>query len=373
MNITTSQWNLSDALNKLQSITPHRAATPIMNNVLLNATEEGLYCTATNGEISLRILVEGLLNEPGKITVPCKKMSALIKTIESDQVELHTTSNDRLRIESGKGKYSFGGQPADEFSNMPTGDREDFRIPAGILRTAFIDTDFAASTEEVRYFLNGVALTFGNEKIEFVACDGKQVALSIYHTKDVEEIPQVVVPLRSTQEIKKAFTEDEDISVCVEDKYLVFFTDTYQFSTRRVSLEGNSYPNYWQFIEFEKENAVIINKDQLQKAIRRISLFAKSENNGIELKINEDEDVLDISAKTDGDLLDMSYDGSESIDISSKTSNFGFKVNSKYLNDVLNHLNCEEAIINLSPDGTRITVQCPDNDDQIYTIALLNQ
>ena len=374
MKITIAQWDLADALNKLQSITPHRTPTPILNNVLLDATEDGLFCTATNGEISLRILIQGLLDEPGRITVHCKRLAALIKTLEDDQVELNSTSNDRLKIKSGKGKYTFGGQSADEFFDMPTGNREDFSIPAGNLRTVLVDTDFAASTEEARYFLNGVALTFGNDKIEFAACDGKQVALSVYHSKGVEELPQLVLPLRSSQEIKKAFTEDEDISVCVEDKYLVFFTGTHQFSTRKVSLEGNSYPNYWQFIEFEKDKVVVANKEQLEKAIKRISLFAKSDNSGISLEVNEEENVLDVSAKTDSDLLDMSYDGYEPVEISSKTSSdLSFKVNSKYLRDVLSHLYSEEVIISLAPDGTRITLQCPDNEDQIYTIALLNQ
>ena len=373
MRITTAQWDLADALQKLQSITPHRTPTPILNNVLLDATDDGLFCTATNGEISLRILIEGLLDEPGRITVHCKRLAALIKTLESDQVELNATSNDRLKIKSGKGKYTFGGQSADEFFDMPTGNREDFRIPAGNLRTVLIDTDFAASTEEARYFLNGVAFTFGNDKIEFAACDGKQVALSVYHCEGIEEMPQLVLPLRSSQEIKKAFTEDEEISVCVEDKYLVFFTDTYQFSTRKVSLESNSYPNYWQFIEFENDKVVVANKEQLEKAIKRISLFAKSDNSGISLEVNQEENVLDVSAKTDSDLLDMSYDGYEPVEISGNTSDLSFKVNSKYLRDVLSHLYCEEVIISLAPDGTRITVQCPDNDDQLYTIALLNQ
>ena len=370
MKITIAQWDLADALNKLQSVTPHKTPTPILNNVLLDATEDGLFCTATNGEISLRILISGLLEESGRITVPCKRLAALIKTLDDDQVELHATSNDRLKVSSGKGKYTFGGESADEFFDMPIGSREDFSIPSGNLRTVFIDTDFAASNEESRHNLNGVSLVFGNDKIEFAACDSKQVALSVYHSKDIEEIPQLVVPLRSTQEIKKAFTEDEDISVCVEDKYLVFFTNTYQFSTRKVSLVNNPYPNYWQFIDFDKKDTIIVNKEHLEKAIKRISLFSKSIDHGIKLEVNDEEDILHVSAKTDGDLLDQSYDGYEPVELTSKTSALRFKISSKYLSNILNHLYSEEVVISLAPEGNRITVQSPDNEDQLYTVAL---
>ena len=68
----------------------------------------------------------------------------------------------------------------------------------------------------------------------------------------------------------------------------------------------------------------------------------------------------------------MSYEGNELVDISEKTSAFGFRINSKYLTNALNHLNCEEVIILVAPDGSRVSLKCPDNDNQQYAIALLN-
>ena len=369
MKITVAQWDLADVLQKLQSITPHRPQQAILKNVLLNATDEGLYCTATDLEISLRVLIEGLLDEPGQITVDCKRLATLIKTLDSDQVELNATSNDRLRIKSGKGKYTFGGLSADEFLKISTETEKNFSIPAGNLRTALIDTDFAAATEEVRYFLNGVAFTFKDNKIEFAATDAAQVALSVYHSKDINEMPQVVIPLKACQGIKKTFTEDKDISVSVNESNLTLFTDTHQFSTRTVDLAGNTFPNYWRFIDFEKADAVVVNKDQLEKAIQRISLFSQTTNYGIQLAINED--ALNVSANTIGEISSVEYEGSEPVEISSKTSEFEFMVNSKMLSNILSRFHCEEIVITTAESKDRISIQCPDNDDQSYTLGLL--
>ena len=367
MKITVAQWDLSNALQKLQAVIPARTPTEILQNVLLEATSQGLYCTAANGEIATKILVEGLLEEPGKITVNCRKLAALVRSLDEDQVDLKATANDRLQILSGKGRYTFGGLDADEFYAMPSSDKVAFKMESGALRAALIDTDFVASTEEVRYMLNGVCLTFGDDNIEFAGCDGRQFAVSIYETDLDGELEQIVIPLRSCQEIKRVFTNDEELSVSVEKSYLVFSTNTYQFSTRKVDLTSSPYPDYWKFVKFDDKDVVLANKEQLQKAIQRISIFAKDDNHGIDITVNEEEDSLDVKAES------SEHDGHESVDISSRTANLDFRVNSKYLSGILSHLSCEDVMIVLSPDKTRITLKCPDNENQIYTVALLRR
>ena len=367
MKITVDQKELAGALQKLQSITPHRTTLPILENVLLEVRDDGLHCTATNGEISTKVLLwtNGEEKETGSITVNCKKLANLVKALSGDEVELRTTSSDRLLVLSGTGRYTFGGLNADEFPDMPVAEKEDFAIPSGNLRAALIDTDFAASREEVRYTLNGVALSFFEDKIEFAACDGRMFAVATYNTKIDREIPQIVIPLRSCQEIKKIFTDDEDILVAVEKNYLVFYTQTYQFSTRRVELGEDGYPKYWPIIKFEDEKVVLANKEQLLKAIQRIGLFSKDDSHGISLTVNDVENTLDVTAQT------MEYDGHESVEISDKTAVIDFKINSEFLSSALNHLDCDDVIISLAPDGLRITLKCPDQENQLYTIALL--
>ena len=371
MKITVDQKELSGALQKLQSITPHRTLLPILENVLLDVTEEGLYCTATNLENTTRILLwsHGEIEETGSITVNCRKLANLVKALDSDEVQLKTTSNDRLVVLSGDGKYTFGGISADEFPDIPTAESEDFTIPAGNLRAALIDTDFAASREEVRYSLNGVALTFSENQIEFAACDSRLFAVVKYHTNIDKEIEQLVIPLKSCQEIKKVFTDDEEIFVSVEGSMLVFFTQTYQFCAKRIDLGEGGYPNYLPIVNFEDKDVVLAHREQLLKAIQRIGLFSKEGSYEISLKVNDTDNRLDVIASN----KEGGYDGHESVKISEKTAVLDFKVNSKFLSDVLNHLSCKFVMISMGPCGQRINLKCPDNEDHLYTIALIRE
>lgn len=373
MKITVDQKELAIALQKLQSIAPNRTALPILENVLLDVTEEGLYCTATNLENTTRILLwsHGEIEETGSITVNCRKLANLVKALDGNEVELKTTSNDRLVVLSGDGKYTFGGIPPDEFPNIPTAESEDFIIPAGNLRAALIDTDFAASREEVRYILSGVALTFSENKIEFAACDSRLFAVATYHTKLENEIEQIVIPLKSCQEIKKVFTDDEDISVSIEGSVLVFYTQTYQFCAKKVELGEGGYPNYWQIVDFEHKDIVLAHREQLLKAIQRIGLFAKDGSYEISLKVDNENKNLNVGASN----KEGGYNGHELVKISknSDPAPLSFKINSKFLSDTLNHLSCKFVMISMGPCGQRITLKSPDNDDQLYTIALIRE
>ena len=367
MKTTICQIELAQALQKLCSLTPNRSAVPIWQNVLLDAVDNGLYCTTTNGEISTKILVDGKTEKHGRITVNCKKLYFLIKELDTKEVDLITTGANRLQILSGKGKYTFGGLDADEFPEMPLVDQDEpaFIIPAGNLKAALIDTDFAASHEEVRYLLHGVSLKFYKDKIEFAGCDGKMFAVATYRTKIDKEIEQMVIPLRSCQEIKKIFSEDEDIFVFVEGENLVLFTNAYQFFSRKIELAKEGYPDYWKVINFMNEKVVLANKDQLFKAVRRVGQFTRDSGSGVTISVDEDENALKVTDQ------DESYDSQEFVNISSKTENLKFRVNALFLLSVLKHLDCDDVMISMAPNNNRITLKCPDKDNQIYTIALL--
>lgn len=367
MRVTVDQIDLSNTLQKLQSITPVRTADQmsILQNVLLEATKKGLYCTTTNGEVASRVYIDAIVEEEGKTTTPCRGFAKLAKTLNrSNQVELELLSNDRLQVLSGKGKYKLPCLDAEEFMKMPNSKNITFRIPSGILRAALEDTIFAASTEEVRYILNGVCLTFKDGTIEFAATDVKKVAVTVYDADFEGEVNQIVIPLKACNEIRNIFTNDEEIAVCVEDSFLTFSTDTYHFFARTVSSSNSSYPNYNQLFAFEDEKVVLANKDQLEAAIKRVSSI-KQDSYTINLLVNEEENTLDVSAQT-GD-----YDFYEQVDLDGKTANLDFQVNFKFLSDVLEHLNCENIMISMAPDNHRIALKCADNKNQYYMIALV--
>ena len=169
------------------------------------------------------------------------------------------------------------------FRRYQAGSNLAFKIPSGNLRAALVDTDFAASTEEVRQMLNGVCLTFkDNDKIEFAACDGRQVAVSIYETKSDESLGEIIIPLRASREIVKVFTDDEDISVFMEEANIIFSTGSYQIVSRKIDQDA-PYPNYWRFIGFDHKDVMLINREQLQKSLQRIALFAKGDTAGVDI------------------------------------------------------------------------------------------
>lgn len=376
MKITVSQWDLADALQKLQSVVPVRSQKPIFQNVYLEATDNGLYCTAMNNinGIATRILLQGLVEAPGGLTVNCRKLASLVKLLEQEQVSLEAVTSDRIQILSGKGKYKLSGLPADEFPKIPSGSNLAFTIPSGNLRAALVDTDFAASTDDVRQMLNGVCLTFKDNKIEFAACDGHQVAVSVYETKSDESLGEIIIPLRASREIVKVFTDDEDISVFLEESNIIFSTGSYQIVSRKIDQDA-PYPNYWRFIGFDHKDVMLVNREQLQKSLQRIALFAKGDAAGVDLIVNEAENILEVKSELERSDDNEMYDGDgiETIEITERTAALDFRISSKILSDILKRLSCKDVMISMAPENNRVALKSPDNDNQVYTLALVRR
>ena len=157
MELTFERDALLDVLQVLQGVASGRTALPILSNVLIRAEGDTIECMATDLEVGIRMKVEGAVKEEGAITVSAKKLGDIVKELPADKpIDLVTTANDRVEITCGDGVYKIIGLPDEEFPQLPSIEGEAMSIGGETLRDVIQKTEFAASTEEVRYFLNGL-------------------------------------------------------------------------------------------------------------------------------------------------------------------------------------------------------------------------
>ena len=161
MELTFERDDLLSALQVLQGVASGRNTLPILSNVLIRAEGDTIECIATDLEIGIRMKVEGGITEDGGITVSAKKLGDIVKELPSDKpVNLVTTANDRVEITCGDGVYKIIGMSDEEFPQLPSVEGNAVSIGGETLRDVLQKTEFAASTEEVRYFLNGLYFNF---------------------------------------------------------------------------------------------------------------------------------------------------------------------------------------------------------------------
>ena len=179
MELTFEKEDLLQALQVLQGVASGRTTLPILSNVLIQAADGKIECIATDLEVGIKIKVEGVIQEDGGITVSAKKLADIVKELpENKRIHLTTTANDRVEITCGDGVYKIIGLPDEEFPQLPSVDGDSLTIDGETLRSVLHKTEFAAATEDVRYFLNGLYFNFLPDGMEVVATDMRWLALA---------------------------------------------------------------------------------------------------------------------------------------------------------------------------------------------------
>lgn len=343
MELTFQKEPLLHSLQVLQGVASGRNTLPILSNVLIRAEAGNIECIATDLEVGIRVKVDGAIQEEGAITVSAKKLADIVKELPAEDIRLTTTANDRVELECGNGVYKIIGLPDEEFPQLPSVDGEALNIDGETLRGVLAKTEFAASTEEVRYFLNGLYFNLLEERTEVVATDGRQLALAHFDPLTPPEgVTGFIVPLKAVREIAKTFASSDSVNVSIFENQILFSDEHATLTTRLV--EGE-YPKYEKIIPEPEatEGRTVLNREAMLRATRRVSLLSNPKNYSVCLEINEEEPNIRISAKTP-----ELGEAHETVGVESCTKSVRIGFDARLLMEALAHIDAENIQLEFS-------------------------
>ena len=337
MELTFEKDDLLHSLQVLQGVASGRTTLPILSNVLIQATDGKIECIATDLEVGIKLKVEGTIQEDGAITVSAKKLADIVKELPADElIHFATTANDRVEITCGSGVYKIIGLPDEEFPQLPSVDGDSLTLDGDILRDLLHKTEFTAATEDVRYFLNGLYFNFLPDKTEVVATDMRWLSLANCEPlTPSESIKGFIVPLKAVKEIARTFAESDSVQISIFENQILFADGNATLTTRLV--EGD-YPPYQKIIPDAMEGSVIVSKEQMLHATRRVALLSNPKNYAIALEINTEQ--VQISAKTPE--LGEAY---EPVPVASGTGRIRIGIDARLLIGTLGHIETESMAI----------------------------
>ena len=337
MKLTFEKDDLLHTLQVLQSVASGRTTLPILSNVLIQAADGKIECIATDLEVGIKIKVEGIIQEDGAITISAKKLADIVKELpENKPIHLVTTANDRVEITCGDGVYKIIGLSDEEFPQLPAIDGDSLTIDGETLRNILHKTEFAAATEDVRYFLNGLYFNFLPDRLEVVATDMRW--LSLTHCEPLmssENVKGFIVPLKAVKEIARTFVESDEVQISIFENQILFADENATLTTRLV--EGD-YPPYQKIIPESTEGRAVVSKERMLHATRRVALLSNPKNYAIALEI--DTEQVQISAKTPE--LGEAY---EPVPVESSTKRIRIGIDARLLIGTLSHIEAESIAI----------------------------
>ena len=241
-----------------------------------------------------------------------------------------------LRLTCGNGVYKIIGLPDEEFPQLPSVDGDSLTLDGDILRDLLHKTEFTAATEDVRYFLNGLYFNFLPDKTEVVATDMRWLSLANCEPlTSSENVKGFIVPLKAVKEIARTFAESDSVQISIFENQILFADGNATLTTRLV--EGD-YPPYQKIIPDAMEGSVIVAKEQMLHATRRVALLSNPKNYAIALEINTEQ--VQISAKTPE--LGEAY---EPVPVESGTGRIRIGIDARLLIGTLGHIETESMAI----------------------------
>ncbi len=366
MRVTCSQKDFNFALDVVgKAITPNNTL-PVLNNILIKAAGKKLYFSATNLEIAINFSISADVVNEGAVTVPAKLIAGYVGLLEDDKVELKLEEGFVLHLKTKTSETRIKGISSDEFPVIPKVEKEStFTIPASDLAETIEDTIFAAAITPTRPVLCGVYINIEKDFVKMVATDSYRLAeKKLKLEKKAEKPIECIIPVRTLLELGRILSlkyEKEPVTVYVSKNQILFVLDSVELTSRLI--EGK-YPEYEKIIPKATRTKFDVSTDRLSNATKRVSLFARENNNSIRL-----------TATNDGKLLittDETRVGEEKAAVEIKMSGENNKValNSQYLLDALNHIK-ENVIIEMDEKLTPVIVRPQKREDLLYIIMPL--
>jgi DNA polymerase-3 subunit beta len=349
MELTFEKDDLLHSLQVLQGVASGRTTLPILSNVLIQAADGKIECIATDLEVGIKIKVEGAIQEDGGITVSAKKLADIVKELPEDKpIHFATTANDRVEITCGNGVYKIIGLPDEEFPQLPSVDGDSLTIDGPILRDLLHKTEFAAATEDVRYFLNGLYFNFLPDKTEVVATDMRWLSLVRCELlTSSENVKGFIIPLKAVKEIARTFAESEEVQISIFENQILFADENATLTTRLV--EGD-YPKYDKLIPESTTGRAVVYKENILRAARRVALLSNPKNYSISLDIETEQ--ITIFAKTP-----ELGEAHETVSLQSCTANSRIAIDARLLIDILAHIETESVAIEFTGEFSPVLIR----------------
>ena len=362
MRVTVEREVLLTALHRVQGIVEKRNTMPSLANVLLEAKKEGLDISATDLELGMRGLYKATVEEPGSVTFSARKLYEILKEIKDQEIAMTVTEDCLVTITTGRGEFKVVGLPSKDFPPLPAIERDGLiPLPGTGLLQLIRKTLFAVGDNDTRYVLNGLLVVVTNDggkpMIRLVGTDGHRLAMAEQKLEtDKKSSPaqeeKVIVPKKAAAEIRRLLEEDEDEPMIGFTKNMLIFRKSGLVLTSRL-MEGN-YPNYQQVIPKAGNKQIAVNRDDLEGALRRVSVLSQNKTYAVKLTFSKKAITLFSSHPDMGEA-------NEEIPASFNGEEFSAGFNARYLLDVLSVLESETVVLNMEASLSPCLIREKDN------------
>lgn len=367
MKVNIERSDLLKAMSRAQSVVERRNTIPILANVLIEAEGDAVSFRATDLDIEVLDRTNALVEQAGATTVGAHTLHEIVRKLpDGAQVELHDDGQSgRLEVKAGRSHFSLATLPKEDFPIMASSEYEsNFGVAAPVLRRLFDKAKFAISTEETRYYLNGVYMHSADgadgKSLRCVATDGHRLAqIDTELPEGAEDLPGVIVPRKTVGELRKLLDDDDtQIAVSVSETKVRFSTPEITLTSKVID---GSFPDYARVIPAGNTKRMEVDASEFAAAVDRVSTVSSERSRAVKLSLDEDRLILSVNAPDSG-----AADEEIAVAYADEPLEIGF--NAKYLLEIASQVDRENAVFMFNSSGDPTLMREGDDSSAVYVV-----
>lgn len=370
MKATIERATLIRCLSHVQSVVERRNTIPILSNILIEASTGGaVKVMATDLDLQVvETMAAASVESPGATTVSAHLLFDIARKLpDGSQVGLEVADN-RMTVKAGRSRFQLPTLPKDDFPVIVEGDLPtSFEVPAKVLAELIDRTRFAISTEETRYYLNGIFLHVSDEDtpvMKAAATDGHRLArYTIARPDGAEGMPDVIVPRKAVAELRKLLEEAMDGNVQVDlSASKIRFTLGGEGGTVLTSkLIDGTFPDYSRVIPTGNDKLLRVDPKAFFAGVDRVATIATEKTRAVKMGLDADKVTLSVTSPDNGTATE---------ELAAEYSSDGFEIgfNAGYLKDILSQIESDTVELHLADAGAPTLIRKDENSPALYVL-----
>ena len=362
MHLTIDKDTLLKPLQMVSGAIERRHTLPILSNVLLDVQQGQLALTGTDLEIEMVASVAvAQVHKEGRVTVPARKLLDICRSLPDGSVIELTLVGDHFVISCGKAKFTLTTLPASDYPNLERWQGDvSLQLSRAELRRLLEETAFSMANQDVRYYLNGLLFEVDQQTVRTVATDGHRLAMSeLQLPQSTDAQQQLIIPRKGVLEMLRLLPDDDGhLTLSLGNNHIRLEDVAFSFSSKLID---GRFPDYRRVIPRNSTKQVTAHRPLLKDACTRASILSNEKYRGVRFNLAPNE--LQITANNPEheqaeEVIEVEYQGD--------TLEIGFNVG--YLLDVLNSLNTDLVLLQLSDSNASVLIEGVGNTQASYVV-----
>lgn len=367
MKATIERATLLRCLSHVQSVVERRNTIPILSNVLIEASADGsVRLMATDLDLQV---VESMpavtVDSAGAITVSAHLLFDIARKLpDGSQVSFETADN-RMTVKAGRSRFQMPTLPRDDFPVIVEGDLPtSFEIPAATLAQLIDRTRFAISTEETRYYLNGIFLHVTDEELKAAATDGHRLArYTVARPDGAAGMPDVIVPRKCVAELRKLIEEslDTNVEIDLSASKIRFTLGGENGVVLTSKLIDGTFPDYTRVIPTGNDKLLKLDPRSFFEGVDRVATIATEKTRAVKMALENDKVTLSVTSPDNGTAAE---------EIAADYGSAGFEIgfNANYLKDILSQIEGDIVELHLADAGAPTLIRQDEKSPALYVL-----